>query len=271
MLTRNPVTMRCLIRGVGDIGSAIAHRLFLAGHAVVIHDGPQPTTTRRGMAFADAVFEGGTTLDGVDAIRVDNPDALPAILDRKTGVPVVVTDFTVVLGRIFPDVLIDARMRKRDRPEVQRGLAPLTIGLGPNFVAGHTTDVVVETSWEQLGRVVTCGAALPLQGEPRAIAGHARDRYVYAPVAGTLRTSYAIGQGVAAGEILARIDTTPLTAPLAGVLRGLTHDGVPVVTGTKIIEVDPRGDPALVRGIGDRPAQIADGVLRAIEDALSRR
>jgi hypothetical protein len=31
-----------------------------------------------------------------------------------------------------------------------------------------------------------------------------------------------------------------------------------------VIEIDPRGDPALVRGIGERPARITDGVLRAI-------
>jgi len=167
-------------------------------------------------------------------------------------------------------VLIDALMRKRHRPEVQRGLAPLTIGLGPNSVAGHTTDVIVETSWEQLGRVVTRGTALPFQAEPRAIAGHARDRYVYAPVAGTLRSSYAIGQHVAVGEVIARIDETPLAAPLSGVLRGLTHDGVPVAPGTKVIEIDLRGDPALVGGIGERPARIADGVLQTIAAAVSQ-
>ena len=258
------MALRTLVRGVGDIGSAVAHRLFLAGHVVVVHDGEQPTTTRRGMAFADAIFDGRTTLDGVEAIRVDELDAVAAILARHTVVPIVVGDFNVVLELIAPDVLIDARMRKRDCPETQRGLSPLTIGLGPNFVAGETTDVVVETSWEQLGRVMTGGAALPLRGEPRAIAGHGRDRYVYAPVAGTLFTAYTIGQQVAAGEIIARIDATSLTAPLSGVLRGLTHDGVPVAAGTKVIEIDPRGDPALARGIGERPARIADGVLRAL-------
>ena len=258
------MALRVLVRGVGDIGSAVAHRLFRSGHMVVTHDGERPTTTRRGMSFVDAIFNGQTTLDGVEAIRVDDLDAVSAIVVRHTVVPVVVCDFSVVLSLITPDVLIDARMRKRDRPETQRGLCPFTIGLGPNFVAGETTDAVVETSWEELGRVVTRGTALPLRGEPRAIAGHARDRYVYAPVAGTLFTSYAIGQRVIAGEVIARIDETPLTAPLSGVLRGLTHDGVGVTARTKVIEIDPRGDPALVRGIGERPARIADGVQRAI-------
>jgi len=46
--------LRILVRGSGDIGSAVAHRLFEAGYAVVIHDTTQPTTTRRKMAFTDA-------------------------------------------------------------------------------------------------------------------------------------------------------------------------------------------------------------------------
>jgi len=32
----------------------------------------------------------------------------------------------------------------------------------------------------------------------------------------------------------------------------------------KVIEIDPRGDPALVRGIAERPARIADGVLQVL-------
>ena len=80
---RHVGTVRVLIRGVGEIGSAVARRLFIAGHAVVVHDGEQPTTTRRGMAFADAVFDGHATLDGVTAVRVDCAEAVPAL--RRSG------------------------------------------------------------------------------------------------------------------------------------------------------------------------------------------
>jgi xanthine dehydrogenase accessory factor len=69
---------------------------------------------------------------------------------------------------------------------------------------------------------------------------------------------------VASGEIVARIGDVPLPAPLAGALRGLTRDGVPVAVGTKVIEVDPRGPAAVVKGLGERPNRIAEGVLRAI-------
>ncbi len=255
-----------LVRGVGDIGSAVAHSLFGAGYAVVIHDGTQPATTRRGMAFADAIFDGRALLDGAAAVRVDDPQLLEHYLPAHEAIPAIVADFASVLNSATPDVLVDARMRKRAQPEVQRGLAPLTIGLGPNFVAGETTDLAVETSWEALGAIVARGATRPLSGEPRPIAGHARDRYVYAPVAGIFRTACRIGDPVMAGEVVARIGAAELAAPLAGALRGLTRDGVPVSSGTKVIEVDPRGARAAVNGIGERPGRIADGVVRTIQN-----
>jgi len=56
---------RVVVRGSGDVGSAVAHRLFGAGFAVILHDGPEPTTSRRTMAFTDAVFDGRAVLVGI--------------------------------------------------------------------------------------------------------------------------------------------------------------------------------------------------------------
>ncbi len=109
------------------------------------------------------------------------------------------------------------------------------------------------------------GPTRALAGEPRLLGGHGRDRYVYAPATGTFRTAHQIGDDVAAGNAVASIDDLPVMAPLSGCLRGLCRDGVPVATGTKVIEVDPRGGAAIVTGIGERPRQIADGVLAAIQ------
>ncbi len=256
---------RIVIRGTNDVASAVAHRLFLAGDAVVLQDGPQSATTRRGMAFADAVFDGRAELVGVTAIRVPALADLAPLLVAHEAIPVVVADLPAVLAAVRPAVLVDARMRKRAHPEPQRGLVPLTVGLGPNFVVGETVDLAVETAWgEDLGRVVARGATFPLEGEPRPLAGHGRDRYVYAPAAGVFRTRCRIGEAVRVGEVVAHLGGASLPAPLAGVLRGLTHDGVPVAAGTKVIDVDLRGPGAAVTGIGERPSRIADGVLRAV-------
>jgi xanthine dehydrogenase accessory factor len=83
------------------------------------------------------------------------------------------------------------------------------------------------TSWNDLGRVITTGPSLPLAGEPRAIDGHARDRYVYAPIDGVFRTTFRIGDAGRQGQEVAHINSTALGAPLDGVLRGLTRDAVP--------------------------------------------
>jgi hypothetical protein len=125
---------------------------------------------------------------------------------------------------------------------------------------------VVRVALNFVGRAPRCR----WPASPRAIAGHARDRYVYAPVDGVLRTKARIGDAVRRGEEVARVGDPALHAPLDGVLRGLTHDDVPIAAGTKVIEVDPRGRVDEVRGIGERPRRIAEGVLSAMR-AWERR
>jgi xanthine dehydrogenase accessory factor len=265
-MTRTRPEKGILILGANDIGSATAHRLFMAGYSVALHEQPLPASTRRLMSFTDAVFDGLATLDGVAAMRVEDDDALRGALVAHLVIPLSVGERPALLESLHPMVLVDARMRKHHRPEVQLGHAELTIGLGPGFLVGETVDIAVETAWgEALGDIIREGGTRALSGEPREIGGHGRDRYVYAPVAGEFRSTHRIGDGVQVGQEIAWIGTTPLLAPITGVLRGLTHTKVPVLERTKIIEIDPRMDHAEVSGILERPARIAEGVLRAIQ------
>jgi xanthine dehydrogenase accessory factor len=262
--SRTPV----LVRGVGDVGSAVAVALFRAGYAVALHDEPAPATPRRGMAFADAVFDGWATLDGITALRVKTAVELRHALNAGDVVPTMVKPFSEVIKAATWSAVIDARMRKRAVPEGQRGLAPLTIGLGPNFIAGETVDLAIETMWgERLGAIIEAGATLPLGGEPRPISGVGRARFVYAPAAGGFKTSARIGDCVEKNAVVATIGEIPLHAPIDGVLRGLTRSGVEVTVRTKVIEVDPRCDPAAAFGMGERPRRIAEGVLKALARA----
>lgn len=255
-----------IVRGIGDVGSAVALELFRAGYAVLIHETALPSSTRRKMSFCDAIFDGSAVLEGVHAQLSCDVSEMAAHLASHELIPVTMMDVALIMDALRPQVLVDARMRKHDQPDNQIMLAPFTLGLGPNFVAGKNVHAAVETGWnEGLGQVVWQGATRPLEGEPQTIAGHSRDRYVYAPAAGVFRTTSRIGDMVTAGQEIARIGEIPLQAPISGILRGLTHDGVPVARKTKIIEVDPRGAQAQVTGTAERQRRIAGGVLDAVK------
>jgi xanthine dehydrogenase accessory factor len=214
-------------------------------------------------------MRGSVALDGVLARRCATPVEIAGELRARTSIPVVVGDLRHWLDALPCAVLIDARMRKRIPPESHSGMAAFTIGLGPGHVAPQTADVVIETIWvDRLGAVLREGSTLPL-GEPRAIDGVGRERIVYAPVAGLFRSDLEIGEPVEAGALVAKIDGTPIRAPISGTLRGLTRPGVLVLRGDKVLEVDPRPpERAGFSGLGERPRRIAEGVALAIRQWL---
>jgi len=249
-----------VVRGANDVASAVALRLADAGYAVLLAEGPMPAVTRRGQSFADAAFDGVATLDGVCCRRVS--DATTWLRDGAHDIAYCAQPLPALLAALQPEVLVDARMKKRALPEDQRRLAPLMIGLGPNFAAGGNCDLAVETGWgDTLGRVVENGPTRALAGEPKPTGGWGRERYIYAPVAGVFHTDLNIGDTVKEGQIVARIDDFPIAAPKTGQLRGLIHDRVIVAEKTKCVEVVPSG--IKVTGLTERPARIAAGVLEA--------
>jgi len=254
-----------LVQGCGDIGSAVAWRLRAEGHAVVIQDATRPPHARRGMAFTDALFDGTCVLDGVLAKRASGASRLARMLACGRALPVTDEGLDAVLASLEPEVLVDARVHKHAAAPRLLGRAPLTIGLGPGFEAGVDADLAVETAWgEDLGAVVRRGRAKDPGGEPRRLAGHGRERYVYADTAGTFRTDRAIGDPVRVGDPVAWIGDSTVHAPLSGILRGLSHAGAGVHRGAKVVEVDAGGDRDAAFGRGERPKRIAEGVVAAL-------
>ncbi len=261
-----------LIRGSGDVGSAVAHRLFEEGYRVALHDRPRPSHCRRGMAFVDALFDGAPTLEGVAGYYAADPQKVTALLMNGEGVPISDAAFDRLHSEIRPDILVDARMCKRNPPEGQLDLAPVTIGLGPGFEAGNHARVAIETARsDDLGAPRWSGSTRPVCGEPCMLGNTGRERFVYAPHAGRFRTSRELGEFVTKGVQVGALEDTALYAPLGGVLRGLSHDGAEVEPGSKIIEIDPRENAPQPFGLGERPRTIAEGLFRALRaDAAAR-
>lgn len=260
---------RILVRGVNEFGSAIAHRLFRLGIPVLLHDVPRPDDCRRATAYTNAVWLGNTTLDGVPAERVDDLGALDALVQTRAVIPLTVAPIDAALAAYRPDVLIDARMRKRETQERQRGLAPLTVGLGPGFIAGEHVDLIVETGFgDDFGRVSDSGATRPQSGEPGTVNGVGRERFVYAPAAGLFRSALEIGAPVQPGEVAGTLDGVPVLAPVAGAIMAIVHDNVPVKAGVRLLIVDPRGPEAIARGVGERQARLASLLVPGLEERL---
>jgi xanthine dehydrogenase accessory factor len=250
-------TSLAVVRGANDVASAVALSLARHGWAVLL-EALDPVVTRRGQSFADAMFEGAAALEGITAFLTDTPEDW---VSHGNSGNIALT--RLPLEKLAARLRVDARMRKRAKPDDQRGLADVVIGLGPNFVVGDNVDLAVETAWnDDLGKVITSGPTGAFAGDPKPIGGYGRERYVYSPAAGVFRTGHAIGQRVVEGETVARIEALPIPAPKTGILRGLVRDGVMIPQGAKVVEVVPAG--AKVFGIGERPAAIAAGVLAAI-------
>lgn len=253
-----------LVRGVGEIASAIAHRLVSSGAMVVMHDDRPPVTIRRLMAFSDAIFDGKACLEGVTARRA--PDRASVMRIAMNGeIPIIEGRFDEAVASWRWDVLVDARMNKRRRPERQIGLAPLVIGLGPGCAVGVNVDVAIETSWENLGAVLYEGETLPLRGEPRSILGLGRERCRYAPEMGVFLANTEIGNAIRAGDLIGAVGRHEITASFDGVVRGITRSGVAVEAGTKIAEIDPRRECKL-SGIDVRPRCLGDAVCAVVRE-----
>lgn len=250
------------MRGAGDLGTGVAYRLYRAGFTVMVTDLAQPTCVRRAVCFAEAMYAGRATVEGVTAVRVDDP--MFGMAHTVMGeVPVVVDDASVV-QRMQPPIVVDARLAKRNLGTRRRD-AKLVIGLGPGFTAGQDCHAVVETNrGHDVGRVYWEGSAEPDTGQPEAVGGFTEARVLRSPADGVFMGRVEIGAAVQVGEVLAEVAGRPIVAPFAGVVRGLVHDALPVTAGMKVGDVDPRGVRENCFTISDKARSIGGGVLEAV-------
>lgn len=252
-----------VVRGGGELGSAAARLLFHCGFPVAVLEREAPLAVRRLVCFAEAVWSGETAVEGVLARRV-GAGATTALRAGLPFVAVFVDADGECLGRLRPDVLVDARMAKHNLG-TRREHAPLVIGLGPGFTAGEDVHAVVETQrGSELGRVLWSGPAQPDTALPARVLGVGADRVLRAPHPGSFVGGCRIGALVPAGWRVGEVDGTPVTARVGGMVRGLLHDGVAVECGTKLGDVDPRGAAVDPARLSDKGRAVAAGVLEAV-------
>ena len=252
------------MRGGGDLASGVVLRLHRSGINVVVCELPQPLAVRRAVSFAEAVYEGMHTVEGVTG-RLVQPNQIPTILDAGE-IPVLIDPQAEILARFPFLVVVDARLTKK-QAEMLQVEVPLRIGLGPGFRVGENCDAVIETRRSHtLGRVYWHGSAQADSGQPE---GDPK-RVLRAPETGIFVSHKRIADHCEAGELIGEIALeknnreTAILAPLSGVLRGLIRDGIQVTGGLKIGDIDPRDDPSTCFLVSDKSLAIGGGVLEAL-------
>ena len=105
--------------------------------------GPRPSAVR--WLLCEAVYEGETDVLRGSA-RCPHCETLEQAQSvwAQSAVPVLIDPEGACIARAKPDVVVDAILAKRNLGTC-RNMAPLTIALGPGFVAGQDVDAVVET------------------------------------------------------------------------------------------------------------------------------
>ncbi len=259
-----PVSPVILVKGAGEMASAIAWRLYMANlRRICMLDLEHPLCVRRQVSFCVALESGAAEVEGVRAARARGPAGIEHAW-RAGEIPVVSTGDWAGFGGLAAEVVVDAILAKRNTG-TRKADAPLVIALGPGFEAGTDCHAVVETNrGHNLGRILLAGSAEPNTGIPGEIAGHAGDRVLRAPAAGIFRTTRAIGDLVACGDLIGEVAGSPVTAPLGGMLRGLIRPGTSVVRGLKLGDIDPRGRREYCGAISDKGRAIAGAVLESI-------
>lgn len=252
-----------LIRGSGDIATGVAVRLHHCGYKVIMTDIALPTMIRCSVSFGQCLYGTPCEVEGITAIKADNLEDAATIL-TKQQIPVIIDADLSITKALKSNYLVDAILAKSNLG-TKKTMAPITIALGPGFEAGIDCDAVIETSrGHYLGRVLYSGYTLPNSGIPGNIAGFTYERVVRSPCAGTVKRFAQIGDIVKQGEIIAQINTTPVYAPLSGMVRGLINDGLNVEAGFKIADIDPRGEKADHTTVSDKARAIGGSVLEAM-------
>lgn len=264
-----PEGLRVLVRGGGDLGSGIVYRLHKIGAIVLVCELANPLVVRRYVSYAQAVFDGIARIEDTTAQLVKSEcEAENAICEGM--IPVIIDADLQSISWFKPDVLVDARLLKRETSDSFNEIP--VVGLGPGFTAGKNCSAAIETRrGPRLGRVIWGGATDIDTGIPETVLGHTLDRVLRSPGIGIFAGEVKIGDIVQQGQCLGTVNNLDVYAPFEGIVRGLIANGVSVETGWKIGDIDPRMDPSLAFIISDKALAIGGAVMEAILSSPANR
>ena len=250
-----------LIRGAGEMASAVAVVLHRVGFSVIMTELSIPLAIRRTVCFSDAMLNGSAEVEEIQSVRADYNNYLDIL--RNRNIPVLTDSIEFITG-IKPEYYVDARLLKHAMKD-RRLSAQFTVGLGPGFNVGENCDVIIETMrGHNLGRVIWQGSASLNTGIPGKISGESAKRVIYSPGVGNIIWLVKFGDIVKQNKVLGKMGEIEIKSHISGIVRGLISPKVNTTKGMKIADVDPRGIEIAYSTISDKARCVGRGVLEAI-------
>ena len=200
-----------IVRGGGDLATGTIYKLYKCGFKVLVLEIPDPSAIRREVAFCEAVYQGSQTVEDVTCYMAADVAEAEKMLNE--GKLVIMVDPTgTCCETLKPMAVVDGILAKRNLG-THRGMAPVTVAMGPGFEAGVDVNAVIETMrGHNLGKVIYEGAAQPNTGIPGNVGGYTSERVLRSPADGILRNVCSIA------DTVKTVSYTHLTLPTMAVV-----------------------------------------------------
>lgn len=263
--------MLIIVRGAGDLATGIIYRLYKSGFKILALEDEKPSAIRRSVSFSECIYNLEQTVEGVKSKKVNNLKEMQECWDNKE-IPVIIDPKAQYIKNLKPEIVVDAIIAKKNYGTNIK-MAPITIALGPGFIAGKDVSIVIETMrGHNLGRLIFDGEALANTGEPGEIGGVTKQRVIYSEKEGIFRSVKKIGESVKKNQVLGYVDNTPIYATIEGILRGVIPDNYLVKSKLKIADIDPRlNEYSNCFTISDKARSLGGSVLEAILNELQKK
>lgn len=252
-----------IFRGGGDVATGSIQKVHRAGFKVLILEKDKPLCIRRYVAAASAMFSGQSKIEDISVKRVYSLEEINQCFDENI-IPIIEDESGKYIEELKPFAVVDGILAKKNLG-TNKNMAPITIALGPGFVAGKDVDVVIETNrGHDLARLIFEGEAEKNTGNPGNIQGFTTERILRASDDGEIKVIKDIGDVVKKDEIVASVNGKAIKAGLDGMVRGMIGDKTFVTKGLKIGDVDPRIKKTNAITISDKARAIGGATLEAI-------
>lgn len=200
-----------IVRGAGELGTAVACALYRACIRVLILEAEEPTGLPSPHTFVGAMFDGEAVVEGITAVRPQAVYEFPNLWGERK-IPVYPDSQLEMRGRMRPDIYVDAR--DPAPTDTQLSYAWLLIALGRNADIGREVHTVVGVG-KQAGQLFWKPCSIPEQPAGR----------VLAPADGEFEPAIAPGDRVTATTLLGTVGGVPVPARWLGRVRALARKG----------------------------------------------